>query len=87
MGTDMSRHEHDSITHKFVGNGDGLLGITGVIGDQQFDSLSEDTAPVVDVVDSHFSTVLDLFTSEDVRSGERARGGDQNVCTPGCHAR
>ena len=57
-----------------------LLGVAGVVGDQQFDRLPEDAASFIDVGDRQLSAVQDLIPSEDVSPGKRTGSRDQDLC-------
>ena len=85
MGADMSGDEDDAVADQLVGDRHGLSGVTGVVGERQFDSLSKDAAPCVDIGDRHLGALLDLLTAEDVLSGKRTGGRDQNLGPDAAH--
>ena len=76
----MPRDEHNTIADQFICYCHGLFRVAGVIGDQQFNLLTEHTTSRVYVRDSHLGALLNLFTPKNIRSGERTSGGDQDLC-------
>ena len=74
----MPRYEHNTVINQFARYRHGLLGITGVVGNQQPNLLPEHTALRVDIRDGHFGTMLNLLTPENIRSSERTDSGDEN---------
>ena len=85
MGTDMSGDEDNTIADQFVRDCHGLLRVAGVVGDQQFNLLTEHAASRVYVGDGHLGAMLNLLTPENIRSSERTGSGNQDFCLCGNH--
>jgi hypothetical protein len=79
MGADVPSDEYDAIANEFVCDGDGLVGIASIVGDQQFDSLPENSTFFINVCDCHLGALLDLFAPKNVPAGEGAGCGDQDL--------
>lgn len=71
--------EHNTIADQFFRYCHGLFRITGVVGDKQFNPFTEHTTARVYVRDRHLGTLLNLLTPKNIRSSERASGGDQDL--------
>ncbi len=82
----MAGDELHALADELVGNGDRLLGITGVVTDGQRELLTQHPAFGINVSDGHLSAALHLFTEGSVLTGHRTSRGYQNLRRSGVGA-
>ena len=81
----MPGDEYNAVADQLVGDRYGLSRVTGVVGKRQKNPLPEDAAVGIDIGDRHLGALLDLLTAEDVLSGKRTGGRDQNLGPGAAH--
>jgi hypothetical protein len=71
--------EDDPLPGQLLGDPHGLLGVAGVVGDQEPEALAVDAAPLVDVADRHLGAAGHLLAEGGVllgHGGDAHRAGD-----------
>jgi hypothetical protein len=75
----MAVDELDAVGDDAVGDGDGLLGIAGIVIKDDLEGLPVDAAILVDGLCREFGAVLELLADAGDRTGHRSGHGDGDI--------